>query len=268
MDNKINNVADDSLSLSMDSVNHNSPKQNKVFLTETRPSPGNYPDTRDIERYSTPDWILYFLIASLSIIAWLRVIYFRSINGLFRALYNYQIALKLYTEPGVLKKRLFALLNFYYIAVTSIFLWIIAGYFNYSPDLPWKLNLLQFIVMVVLLYTFYRFLIMKLAGFLFRRRELFAEAIYHNLLFNKVTGIVLAPLLFLITYTEGIYQDIAVYFVISAFTALMVLRFIRAILFIYKSVVLLFYFILYLCTLEILPVLVIIKLIFSLSKGP
>ncbi len=109
---------------------------------------------------------------------------------------------------------------------------------------------------------------MKITAELFEQQKLFSQAVFHNFLYNKIAGIIIVPFILIIAYTRGVFQDIAVITGIVALTAVNIVRIIRGIIFISKTVVLLFYFILYLCILEILPVLVIIKLIFSLSKGP
>ncbi|MGC9342643.1 MAG: DUF4271 domain-containing protein [Bacteroidales bacterium] len=239
-----------------------------VFLNEEQTTTPDFPKTSDINRELTPDWILYFSIAFLLILAWLRLIYTCFIVNVFKSAFNYQLALKVYNEPGIIQKRIFSILNIFYFLTSGIFFYLVFDYFDYHPMGLKNLKLLGIIITFLISYSLLRILLMKITGALFQREKLFSEAIFHNFLYNKIAGIILIPFILLIAYTRDIYNDIFVFTGLTAFVAVVLMRLIRLIIFIYKSVVLLFYFILYLCTLEILPVLVIIKLIFSLSKGP
>jgi hypothetical protein len=256
----LNNVTD-----SLDSVIIETPS---VFLNEEQSISPNYPESSDINRELTPDWVLYFSITFLLILAWLRLIYTRFIVNVFKSAFNYQLALKVYNEPGIIQKRIFSILNIFYFLTSGIFFYLVFDYFNYHPLGLKNLKFLGVIIAFMVSYSLFRILLMKITGELFQRQKLFSEAIFHNFLFNKIAGIILIPFILLIAYTRDIYQDVFVFTGLATFIAVILMRFIRLIIFIYKSVFLLFYFILYLCTLEILPVLVIIKLIFSLSKGP
>lgn len=250
---------------SLDTVSNISPP---VFLQTEKDTLHEFPKTSDLNRELTPDWVLYLSIVFLLILAWLRLIYTRFIINVFRASVNYQLAAKVDDEPGIIQKRIFGILNLFYYLTAGIFIYLVFDYFDYHPLGLTNLKLLGVIIAFLLSYSLFRVLVMKITGLLFEREKLFSEAVFHNFLYNKVAGIILIPFILLLAYTRDIYQDIAVYMGLAAFLAVNIMRFIRLIIFIYKSVVLLFYFILYLCTLEIIPVLVIIKLIFSLSKGP
>jgi hypothetical protein len=239
-----------------------------VFLNEKQESSVAYPGTSNVNRQLTPDWVLYFSITFLVILAWVRLIYTRFIVDVFKSSLNYQLAQKVYKEPGIIQKRIFSFLNVFYYFTAGIFFYLVFDYFDYHPLGFENLKLLGVIVAFLISYSLFRFTMMKITGALFQRTKLFSEAIFHNFLYNKIGGVILIPFILLIAYTRDIYQDISVFMGLAAFLAINVMRFIRLIIFIYKSVVLLFYFILYLCTLEIIPVLVILKLIFSLSKGP
>ena len=94
--------------------------------------------------------------------------------------------------------------------------------------------------------------------------KIFKEAAFHNSLFNKLIGIVSLPFILIISYISEIYLDIVVYFSLFLLISVNVLRIIRGVKFVMKNVISYFYFILYLCSLEILPILVIIKILHSL----
>lgn len=261
-----NNKNDSSLNLS--GAQDNLPAKNpSVFTTESQKSNSDYPETHDIERELTPDWVLYFSIIFLVLLAWIRLIYSKFIINIFKSGYNYQLAQKVYNEPGIIQKRIFIFLNIFYYLSLSTFLFILARYFNFHFLGLDGLKMAGVFATILLAYSLFRITVMKITAGLFEQQKLFSQALFHNFLYNKICGIIIIPFILLIAYTRSVYQDISVISGLLALVAVNVTRIIRGIIFTSKTVISLFYFILYLCTLEILPVLVIIKLIFSLSKG-
>jgi hypothetical protein len=243
----------------------------QILIPADSSAPGNiagkYPVSTKTERQITPDWILYISLLYLISLAWMKLIYSKFFTHIFKSAVNYQLSLILYNEPGIMKKRIFLYLNISYFLVAGLFFYLIAGYFDLSIPGIEGIKFLFAIILFMMAYSLFRIFLMKTTGGLFNTQGLFSEAIFHILLFNKIAAILLAPFLLLIAYTKGIFLDISVYTGLTLFTIIAFARFYHALIFISKSVLSLFYFILYLCTLEILPVLVILKLIFSLSKG-
>ncbi|MFW5821166.1 MAG: DUF4271 domain-containing protein [Bacteroidota bacterium] len=236
-----------------------------VFLETEENGNFSYREPADINRGLTPDWVLYFTIVALSILAWLKLIYLKFVVNLFRSSLDYQLSIKVFQDPGLIQKRIFVFLNFFYYLTAGVFIYLVLDYFNYNPlDLK-DLRLLMAVTGLIIAYSLFRYLMMKLTGYLFKRQELFAKALFHNFIYNKILGIIIIPFILLIAYTRGFYQDISVYTGIFVFSVINIFRIVRLIKFLLKSVVLIFYFILYLCTLEIIPLLVIIKLVLSLS---
>ena len=254
----------DSTNTSADTIGTLAPEIHPVFINEKPGNAGNYPVSHNINRELTPDWVLYFSLGFLLILAWLRLIYTKFIVNIFSATVNYQLAQKVFREAGIVQWRISLFLNVFYFLSTGIFLYLVIDYFEYYPAELAGLKLLGGIYGFLMAYSLFRFIILKATGKVFNKSTLFNEAIFHNLLFNKITGVVVLPFILLIAYTRGIYQDISIYAGLASLVGLYFMRFIRMFIFVKKSNVLLFYFILYLCTLEIMPVLVIIKLIFSL----
>ncbi len=61
-------------------------------------------------------------------------------------------------------------------------------------------------------------------------------------------------------------QQVLIFSGVSLVIAVYLIRLFRVIIYVIKNVVLFFYLILYLCTLEILPLLVVIKVLLSLAQ--
>ncbi len=240
----------------------------RVFLSEKKPADNSatgYLEARNVERNLTPDWILFVVLGMLIVIAWLRVVYNKYINNLLESAFNYQRSLQVYTDPGVVRRRIFFILNIIYLFSTGLYACLLMRYFSWFP---WGMNGIRlffsatgFMAGLMIL----RFIALKLTGYIFKSKELFDEYLFQLFLFSKITGIILIPFIFAIAYTRGITESMFIYASFVATGLVFILRIVRSLMFIFKNAVLLFYLILYLCTLEILPVLVIVKLILSLA---
>lgn len=240
--------------------------QNKIFTGESIKSTHNFPFTDLLNRDLSPDWILIISIFVLAIFAWINVIYTRFIGNIFKSTVNYQVSQRLYNDPNLVQKRISSLFVVIYFITGGLYLFLVYDYF--SPGwFPYSDIKLFFIFTgFILSFWLLRIILYKLTGLIFDQLKKFNEGIFHNSLFNKLAGIVFVPFIILIAYTRDIFLDIAVYLSLIVFAGLILLRIWRGGIFIAKNVVSLFYFILYLCSLEILPVMVVLKLILHLAK--
>ena len=111
---------------------------------------------------------------------------------------------------------------------------------------------------------FLRFIVSHTVGHVFRKQHEFQEYLHQILLIYKNLGVYFIPLVLGISY---IHEDLRVYLIYLGFILLfasVVLRLIRGLKLLMKQDVLILYLILYLCTLEILPLLIFCRF-FSLS---
>ncbi|MCB8995060.1 MAG: DUF4271 domain-containing protein [Bacteroidales bacterium] len=218
-------------------------------------------------RTGFPDWLFLLSILILAAIAAARVIYGKFLNSLWSSAFSYQFASKVYQEHGIVQKRFGYGLVLLYLINGALFLYLLNSFFEPGIFVEKGFYIVwqSFLVLSVLIVS--RILIMRFAGFVFRRQDLFSGFLHHYFIYNKIIGIVLIPFLFAIPYTQGKLQEIIVFTGITLVLSLLVLRLVRLAFFVLKNVVLFFYLILYLCILEIIPVLVVIKLLLSLGAG-
>jgi hypothetical protein len=248
-----------------DSIEVQEDKPTSVFIEEEPGDPAVYNIAKNINRDLTPDWILYFIIVVLIVLAWIRLIFSKTLVKVFKSALNYQLSLKLYDDPGLIQKRIFTFLNILYFLTTGVFIFLLLDFFLYYPLALGGLNLFLAVTTVLILYSLFRYFSMKFTGYLFNQQDLFSEARFHNFLYNKVSGILIIPFILLLAYTEGVLQEISAYAGLLLLFSIVIMRVFRFAVFLMKADFLIFYFILYLCTLEIVPLLVVIKLILSLS---
>jgi len=98
-----------------------------------------------------------------------------------------------------------------------------------------------------------RLLLLNTAGFLFNRGRVLKEYLYNIFIFNKLIGMAVLPMVFLLVYTTGILQEIILWLTLALVCGVFLMRLIRGVVFSYRKEVLIFYMFLYLCALEIAP---------------
>jgi hypothetical protein len=251
--------------IAYDSINSMLP----VFIETTSSSPSSFADnyySRNLSRKSIPDWYFLIILLVISCIAWARVIYGKHLSSIWFSSSSYQNATKVYKEQSAVQKRFGLGLDFLYLVNLSLFLYLLNRFFALAI---FKADDIVFVLLAFLFLSFLVFIrifVMRLTAYIFERSELFLEFLYHFFIFNKVMGLVLIPFLLTIPYTQGQLHKILVYTGIFIVFVIHLFRLFRIAVFVLKNVVLFFYLILYLCILEILPVLVVIKLLLFLAQ--
>lgn len=249
-----------------DSFQQNEVVVPNVLIQENPGKNHKFPYSLNLERNLSPDWILLISLIVLVIFAWINVIYSRFIRTILVSAFNFQLSLRFYGEPNQVQKRISRLFDLIYFITTGLYLYMVYNYFNLNWVDIQGFKLFLVFTGILISFSLLRVMLYEIAGWLFDQLKVFNEAIFHNFLYNKFTGIVMVPFILAIAYTNNIFLDIIVYTSLTVFISINILRLARGILFSVKKVFSIFYFILYLCTLEILPVLVIVKVIFLLAK--
>ena len=239
-----------------------------IFTEEIPFKPGldTYPLHRNIPDDITPDWIFYIILILLGTVSWLRVFNSKNLINNFTALINYQLTTKLYNENNIIQRRASALLHSIYFFSGGLYLFLIFNHFQWHPAHLSGFILFLCLTGFLILLFLIRIFLMKLTGFIFVRKELFSTYLFHYYLTNKVLGLIFIPLTIAIAYTSGVLPEIIIYISFFIVLSAYILRLLRTFLFVLKNEILLFYLILYLCAVEILPFLVILKVILSLVK--
>ena len=233
----------------------------KITLTELRP-PSDLPPSRSHDL--RPDWLLGIIIASLILLAWLKLFYHKFLNQMMQSVSNYQLSVKLLRDQNLFSKRVAVALNINFVFIGGAFVYLIFGYYNLRPFL---LNdILSYLCYsgCLMLLLVVRHVVLHITGYLFDSHHVFREYLHQIFLIYKSLGIYLIILVIGLAY---IREDLRIYFIylgiILVFSAYF-LRLFKGVRILMNKDVFIFYLILYLCTLEILPFLILYRF-FSLS---
>ncbi len=211
------------------------------------------------------DLILLLVIISLITIAWTKLYFSKFINQIISSLFNFQLSVKLARDKNIFMQRVSFIMNAVFVLVSGIFGYQLMEYFDFSfrPQNDARSILYSSAFFTSLLLA--RILVLRVTGFIFKNPGIFREYLHQILLICKNAGLYLIPVILTITYLSARYVHWAIFLGLAIFLFGFILRVIRGIQIIIRKGVLIFYLILYLCTLEILPVLYLCKAFFSLK---
>jgi hypothetical protein len=202
-----------------------------------------------------PDWLIAFIIGSLIILAWLKLFFNKFFDQIIVSMWNFQLGSKFLRDQGIFSRRVGLVLNINFLLIGGLFIYLVLTHFNINPLSlkPLYAYILYTSILTILLLI--RYILTTLTGFIFNQQIYFREYLYHILIIYKNLGIFFIPIVFCIAYIQ---ENLRIYVIICALAIIAMaylFRFIKGFQLIIKKDVLIFYLILYLCTLEILPVL-------------
>jgi hypothetical protein len=214
--------------------------------------------------------VVFAFMAVLGLFSVVRVSYYKKATQYFKAVFDFRLNVRLLREEKSVNDQLFILLLFAGIITSSTFLNEIFKFYKINPAIP----LLDFegflflkITALVAATLLGKIVLVKITGLIFKKSSLVSDYIFNQILFFNLLNIVLFPLCVISAFNHQISPEYV--FAAGGLLALLTQLFmIRRLLTLGNSEAgtSFYYLFLYLCTLEILPVLVLIKL-FSASIG-
>ena len=214
----------------------------------------------------TNDWVLPILFVSMGIMIWVRNAFMRHMGLLFGSINNYQLSLKLFKDPSTRFRNLTYILNLNSALMVGLFIFQLAGFYNvrFVDGSPF-MNYLAILLFLFIIYAL-QFIAYSIIGNVLQRQTEYYEFMHHTYTLIKVLGIIVMP----ITVVNAYATDIVLPFFLILGSIIIVFFYLkriqRGILILMQKQFLKFHQILYFCTLEILPVMVISKLVSSLIK--
>ncbi len=210
------------------------------------------------------DWFLGIFLGISLLFIWIRLFYGKYFSTLASAVSSFQMSAKLFRERNILVRRVSIVLDFIYFVMLSVLIYESVTHFKWVTYSLSQFNLYMLLLNIIIVYSLLRITLLRLTGHLFLQRNLFSEYIHNTLVINKGTGIVLFPIVITARYFPFPLISLVLVLGLSILILGVIWKSIRAYQIIRRKNVVLFYLILYLCTLEILPLLIGYKVIISL----
>ncbi|MGL4596528.1 MAG: DUF4271 domain-containing protein [Bacteroidia bacterium] len=202
-------------------------------------------------------WLSLIVFICFTIIVVLRVFDNRRLTQLLTGFVRASSLSIYYREESALTGRVSLLLVFNFLLIVPLFLWQFIAHTR--PDLAtW--SLFPSLVLIIALMYSAKIISMRFLGFLFEQREASNEYTFTILLFNKTIGLILFPIVVLLAFSQGFSPQILLLTGGLLWSIALIYRLFRCLLIgMGTGGLSLLYFLLYLCTLEILPFVVIFK---------
>jgi len=220
---------------------------------------------REVRKFQ-PDWILGILILCAIFLAWTQIFAFKRFKQVIRAPFSKRFINQLMRDGNLFRERISISLGLIYMMCFSLLLYEVN-----ELVLEWTIFRIQGFLLFLLISGFIiafwsiKSIFIRILGEVFRTFQTTHEYMLNSLVFNLMTGIVILPFLIMVIYLKSIPM---VYFCLIFMVFLNVFRFVRGFL-IGVSLTKFSYLFLfvYLCSLEILPLLIIAKLLINFARS-
>jgi hypothetical protein len=208
------------------------------------------------------DWATLVFIVCLIVLAWIQTFYPKRLIQIFRAVAQPHFLNQLEREGNLFKERIRLGLSLIYYCISSVFIFLLLNEFGFRPPGPKSLTLAAVIFTGLLLFESLKSLVVYLIGIIFNNSETARQYQLNTMIFNHIIGITLLPVIITAFYWNNGNIIIAGIVIVSL---LLLYRTFRGFLTgLSNSGYNLFYLFLYICTLEILPLFILFKVV---SKG-
>jgi hypothetical protein len=205
------------------------------------------------------NWSIILLVLLFIILASIRTSSEKYLEQLFQSLFNQSTANRLFRDKVSNLLHVSFRLDTFFILVFGLFIFQAVLYFlQPEPDtslIIYGISVAAFFIYVVLKFTLYR-----LSGFIFNVSAETQEYIFYAKSVNRILGLILFPITVSLFFIKGIYAEYLLITGCLIFIIVNIINILRCMKVIAQKVFSIYYMILYLCTLEILPLLLMCRI--------
>ena len=233
-------------------------------LLATHELPMNNYEARE-RKTGQNDWMFAILIFCFILVSWNHVYNPKRLIQVLRAPFSRRFVNQLIREGNLFNERITFTLGIVYLLSFSLLFFVVnEKFFNFTPHGFSRIMLYASIVIGLLLFTFLKVILISILGSVFKTRETTYHYLLNLLIFSIITGPII---LFFMVFIVYINNPITLYLCLIIIVLLFLIRFFRGFL-IGMTLTKFSYLLLfvYLCSLEILPLLVLLKLVLNLAK--
>ncbi len=214
-----------------------------------------------------------FGIATLFLLVFILFVWIYStnrkrLNQAMKAFYVNRLTNQLGRDELSLGNRVSIFLSILFVLTFSLFIFQCAKYYGYYSGQNDFLFFVKISVTISVVYGF-KILAVRIFGYIFQNQKESAEYSLMIFLFCNIFGLFLMPIVLCMAFVKDVSPLIFIYSGAGVFVLLLFIRVLRGVLIGVNSIrVSKFYLFLYLCTLEILPFVIMVKLFMqNISEG-
>jgi len=212
------------------------------------------------------DWVFYLFVAMLLVLGLYKLYFAKYFNDLQRLFFNTTLKQKQIREQMLQAAFPSLLFNAYFVVSAGVYAFFILQYYKLNAATNRWILISACILLILVIYLI-KFITLKLSGWIFDRKEAADTYIFIVFLLNKLLGVFLVPFSIVMAYARGSVLDI----VVTLSYALIIGFFLYRIFLSYSALrnelkISLLHFFLYLCAFEIIPVILIYKVLLDLLE--
>jgi len=216
-----------------------------------------------IKKWQGKEAIFYSIIALLIFFAMVRNGFGRYLEDIFKTYFRTGINQKQAKEQLLQNPLPSLLLNLFFVLSIGMFLTLLLQYFKLGVDINFWWLYLYCSLGLVCIYLV-KLISLKFVGWIFQVAESTDAYIFIVFTTNKIIGIALLPFLVVLAFTHGLINEAAMSLSIMVVFGLIAYRFFLSYVSIRRQLqISFFHFLLYLLAFEVIPLLLINKLLFS-----
>jgi len=196
------------------------------------------------------EWLVAVFLLAFTLLAWVNYRYPNWLKVLMSAFSGARSFTELIKDELETVNRVSYLLNFVFLLICSVFVWQIIQYrLGLFVGLPGYLLIMS----VILAYLIGLLILFQITIFILGKRELITQHVFGLLTINNFVGLILLPIVICISYLKW-FQEAFMYIGLICLALAILYRIARSFYSGFTSTTFSrFYIILYICTLEILP---------------
>lgn len=209
------------------------------------------------------DVVTGLLILSVAIVGVIRMTNNKYLRELFSSVLFGQYARKIQKTTNVRNQKAAFVLNALFLFNASIFIYQFVSYYKINTPVNQSLLLIPLSMGIVFSFGLIKGMLYLFVGFVFGSEKETRDYLFFSVLHNKIFALIILPVILVVPYIERQMLPILFNIGFGSFILLYFMQLFRGITIILKNTASLFYLFLYLCALEILPLIIMYSILIS-----
>lgn len=216
-----------------------------------------------IRQWQGKDVIFYSIISLLIFFALIKNGFYRYLQDLTKIFFRSTLRQRQLREQLVQSPLPSLLLNIFFLLSVGMFLTLVLQHSGMGMQIDFWMLFLYVVAALILIYGV-KYLSLKFMGWALQVAEAADAYIFIVFTTNKILSIALLPFLIVLAFTSGVISQVATTLGVSLIVGLFAYRYFLSYVSIHRQIkVSFFHFFIYLCAFEIVPLLLINKVLFT-----
>nr|WP_321454110.1 DUF4271 domain-containing protein [uncultured Carboxylicivirga sp.] len=207
------------------------------------------------------DWLSGFILFAILIAGIVKLTSGKYLNDIFSSIRYQQSATKLFSTFNVQNQKPAWALSFLFLLSTSLLVFEYTMVMGRHPESLSHFSFLLIIFAGIFLFSLIKNSLYRFVGFVFNTRTDTKSYLFNAELLNKAFGIGMLPIISVVPYVDQLTATFLLKASLVLFILMYIVQLLRGVKIILRSPISIFYMFLYFCALEILPLVILIKIL-------